>query len=155
MENKYNNVINAYTSIKRGDKDIIILDTDKIKDIATQNAIQDIQRKLDTDFDLSYEVMSDACYFISDLSIEEIQKNDDNLSDKIQSLEVASVYTNTRLSWLNCNNESEIMDIIKEYNNYFEKGRTSNWISVSTACAVWYDNQVKNAVNKLLNYIRN
>jgi len=88
-----------------------------------------------------YEIFSKACDIIANIDISEI--TNDNAEDIINEAEPASVYTSDRLEYLNIWNEDEISDIMKEY----------SIDSISTACAVWYDQQAQNAARLLRDYI--
>jgi len=95
------------------------------------------------DRDIAYEIVSKACDVITD-------KHDQELNDKQLTLDTiaetmdgfASVYTGTRLSYLNHWNQSEISDLLKDFN-----------IDIADACAYWYDNQVHQASTLLLELI--
>ncbi len=143
-EQKLNAVRHAYTTYTKGDKDIQILDTEHVTDMATQNAILDIQHGLDEgiSFDLKYNVMSDACNWI-DENIEKVEdiKDVDNVKDIFDFQ--ANVYTDVRLSWLTKSNQYDISELMKEY----------ELDDISTACAVWYENRVEDAVIDLVSYI--
>ena len=134
-EKKHELISNAYTSIKKGEEYIHILDTDKITDMGTQNAILDIQRELNIGFEMSYEVMADACQELSEIDFRDLE------GTEFQG-EYASVYIYDRLQYLDGNNQDDITDIVKEYS-----------CDIQTACAVWYDNQVNNACEALRAYI--
>lgn len=133
---KYNKVINAYTTMQKGENTIHILDTDYIKDMATQNAILDIQRWLETEFEIGYEIMADACACISDVPYKDLSKVD------FYETETSSIYTAVRLDYLSTHNEGEISELVKEYD-----------CDIQTACAIWYNNKVAEACNALIDYI--
>lgn len=138
---KLESIKNAYCLHKRGNEDIHILDTDKL-DTATQNALLDIQRGLETDFDISYEIMADACDLFSDIeTIEDLE--DEASTDTANEAEPSSVYIGVRLSYLSVNNQQEVSDIMKEYSTE----------DIATACAIWYDNKVREAYSVLRDYI--
>ena len=91
--------------------------------------------------DISYEITAKACGIIGDLTPEEIEEDND---DHFYEMETASVWNSDRLSYLNVNNEQEIADKMKEL----------SLDSISTACAVWYDDQVRSVVLSLIDYIK-
>ena len=136
---RYNLISNAYTSMKKGDKDISILDTEIISDMATQNAILDIQRDLDAEFELSYEIMAEACSIINELDMNELSEADFFAEADSR----ANVYTYTQLSYLNVKNEAEISDLIKD----------EAITSIAQACSIWYSQKVSEACQALSDYI--
>lgn len=115
--------------------------TTKERDIdeTIKDAMLNIQHDIEAgDFDLSYEIMASACGVIADIDLSDLNEAE------LNETETASVYTATRLSYANNSNQSDISDIAKEYN-----------VDFATACAVWYDNQVRNACEQLRDYIIN
>lgn len=128
----------AYTTTKKGDKDIYILDTDHVTDMATQNAIQDIQRKLGVSFELSYEIMAAACDSIAGVQPEDFAEVD--MWEVAQ--EPASVYTWDRLQYLDINNQADISELVR-----------THAVDIATACAVWYNDKVVEACEALRTYI--
>lgn len=89
-------------------------------------------------FDLSYEIMAKACDVVSQQDIEELAGD-----DGFYEAEEASVYTAERLSYLNIHNQQDISDKMKEY----------DCEDIQTACAYWYDEQVRSACEQLRDYI--
>ena len=69
-------------------------------------------------------------------------KNKKELQEYIQDNynDYASVYTYDRLQYLNNSNDSDIAEYIRNY--------ALN--DVSTACAIWYSEQVNNAISLIL-----
>ena len=99
-------------------------------------------------FELSYEIMQHATRILSDMLIDEtIDFSSDDITDTLQERTngTANVYTAVRLSWLTPTNEDDIFEILKEYST----------IDISTACAIWYDQQVYNACDNLVPVIIN
>ena len=136
----------AYTTMKKGDKDISILDTDVITDTATQNAILDIQRNLNVDFEISYEIMADACHIIAEKTLTGTDRDSltgDDLDFFADADSQANVYTAVQLSYLNNENESEISDLMKD----------EAITSIAQACSVWYSQKVAEACEALKAYI--
>ena len=86
----YEEVANGYCTIKKGDKDIYIIDTEKVS-AGTQEALRNIQQELGAPFELSYEIMASACACISDIELKDLEKAEFDT-------ETASVYTGERLS---------------------------------------------------------
>lgn len=135
---------NAFTSKKVEDQreSIIIINDLLLGD--NSELMRDMLFKLGEEmgngsFELSYEVMSQACDIMSEvynemeMTGEEYTISDDTIYER--SNDNASVYTATRLSYMNIWNENDIADIMKEYGTE----------SISTACAIWYDKQVQSA----------
>jgi len=142
MENtktKYNAVINCMELQKRDNNDYFAI----IKD-NTEKDLKDLIINMIYDENIggttsqSYDILYDATQNIENFTIEELKDTD---IEDIQDM--ASVYTYDRLAYINNNNEYEIYDILKEY----------NLDNINTACAIWYDTQVKNAMYKLRAYI--
>ena len=90
--------------------------------------------------DLSYEIVSKAIDILVDNS-EDGSLDEDDLMDLCN--DSASVYTATRLSYLNPYNESEISDRIKDFG-----------CDIQTACAMWYDEMVYEVVIKLFEWVK-
>lgn len=77
--------------------------------------------------DKAYEIVSQAV----DIVVE--------WYDEDTSIESASVYTRERLDYLTIYNQDDITNIVKKYN-----------CDIATACAYWYDERVRQAVNLLI-----
>jgi hypothetical protein len=138
-EIKLKELENAYKLQKRGEGYISVINTES----SIHDAIRDIQFNLNQEtgtFELDYEIMDDACNIINDniKNIDELKKAD--FYELAQ--DVASVYTATRLSYLNNQNEAEISDIVKEYE-----------CDIQTACAIWYERQVTRACELIREWI--
>ena len=132
---------NAYVSKKVDDarEQIYIINEKLPKE--TGDAIREIQFKLNEEtgnFELDYDIMNDATIILSEIELEELETSDlyELASD------VASVYTPVRLSFINNNNEQEITDLVNEYET-----------DIETACAIWYDNQVRTACELLRTWV--
>jgi hypothetical protein len=140
MNNKelFDILSNAYEYKKIGDREIRVISEKVAKNI--KDDLLGIQRDLDVGFDLSYEITATACGILYDMDFDDLENAD--FYEKSQ--DTASVYTNERLSVLNCNNQSEISDIQKEYD-----------CDIQTACAVWYEQKVAEACEALREYIQN
>lgn len=127
----------AYVSKQKGEDTIMILNEQS----PVYELVRDVQYKLNRytgSFELNYSIMSDACTAMSEI-------NEDTLEDMDPyelSMDTASVYTATQLSWLNINNQVEIADIVREYET-----------DIGTACAVWYEQQVATACELLRDII--
>ena len=61
---------------------------------------------------------------------------------ELHETETASVYTSTRLSYLNQSNQYDITEVLKECS-----------CDIATACAIWYDRKVAEACEELVAYI--
>lgn len=122
-------------------KEIEVINDELPKEFS--EAIRDIQFKLNEStgiFELDYPIMSMACSLLADVGFEELKD-----TDLVElSNDCASVYTNTRLSYINVNNQQEISDVLREYGND---------VDIATACAVWYERQVIIALDLLLDFI--
>ena len=111
-------------------------------DTNVDNFLSELQRGLDIDFDLSYEVAKDASYILADsTTLEEIEAGTFDPYEACN--DCYSVYTYPRLRLLDANNQAEIGDIMKEYQTY----------DIASACAIWYDTKVREAVEKMITYI--
>lgn len=99
--------------------------------------------------DLDYETFSKACDIVSEIYADTRIEHATNerLIDYIneRSDNTASIYTSTRLSYLNNNNEHDISDVMKEYNT----------VIISTACAIWYEKQVEQAAMRINKWVKN
>ena len=147
-ETKLNLISRAYTTMQKNNETIHILDTDVIKDMATQNAILNIQRNLEVDFELSYKIMANACDIISKKTLNEDETDINSLyyTDLDFYADAdgnANVYTAVQLSYLNIQNESEISEIMKD----------ESIESIAQACTVWYIYKVAEACEALKDYI--
>lgn len=98
----------------------------KLKDLFLQQ--YDVQN-------LDYETFSHACDIVSEIYADKPNATDDEVTEDIyeRSHDSASVYTSTRLSYLNNQNESDISELVKE----------TSYNSIASACAIWYDKQVE------------
>ena len=74
------------------------------------------------------------------MEADELEEDND---DRFYEMENASIWNDDRLGYLNINNEQEIADKMKEL----------SLDSISTACAVWYDDMVRSVMLSLLDYI--
>lgn len=140
-QQKIDSLKSAYTAKEKGDDTIYIISDTTTEE--TTDKLIDIQGSLNASFDLSYEIVAKACDLIAENSDAELN----NGVDGIDPAEVAdgscSLYTAVRLSYLTNTNESEIYDIIKEYST----------TDISTACAIWYENKVSEALQSLIEWI--
>ncbi len=89
--------------------------------------------------DLDYQIFSEACDTVSDIYL---QKQEGDFEDQIYENEFASYMTGERLSYLNIWNEEEIGHHIMTR------------INISTACAIWYDDQVRSACRIINEWIQ-
>ena len=112
--------------------------------IEISKGLRDVIFEIDQEchnLDLSYKIANDALNALNALS--EVDYEDLGDFDQYElDGDFASVYTQTRLGYLNVWNEGDISDLVKEYGN------------INTACAVWYDEQVRGAINLLLDFIK-
>jgi hypothetical protein len=108
--------------------------------------ILEIQKNLDVEFDLSYEVMADACNIIADKTLEGNNRDSlvgDDLDFFADADSTASVYTSIQLSYLGTHNESEISELMKD----------EAITSIAQACSIWYSQKVAEACEMLKEYI--
>ena len=89
--------------------------------------------------DLNYEITAKACELFCDIESIKDLEDEENACEA----EVASVYTADRLAYLNNSNEVEISETMKEY----------DCEDISTGCAIWYDNMVRQAYEEIKNWI--
>jgi|TARA_R100001530_G_scaffold1410_2_gene2566 hypothetical protein len=103
--------------------------------------MKDIQRELADKFrEIDYEIMDSACMVLSDVEDKALEEADTyELSN-----DTASVYNNTRLSYMDIWNQDEVSDIVKELD-----------CDISTACAVWYEQEVARACEMLRSWVLN
>jgi len=93
-------------------------------------------------FDLDYDIMNSALMFLYDVDLKDIKESGDEVDERMYENEYASVYTQTRLGYMNIWNEDEITEKLKEYD-----------CDIQTACAVWYDEAVRSVINQLIDKI--
>lgn len=144
-EARYNAVANAMTTKERGDETIHVYSEDL--DEATREELMRIQCDSGNSFEISHDIMADACAIIDGLTLDgsgsESLTDEDALDLYAEADGSASVYTYTRLQYLDNNNEGEISDIMND------EGITD----ISDACAIWYDRQVESYAEQLREYI--
>lgn len=130
----------AYTVKKVDDeREQITVINDELPEEA-RNAIRDLQFKLNDEtgsFELDYEIMSDACSLLSDIELADLEEAD------LYEHESASVYTSTRLGYLNSNNQGEIGDLMQEM----------GLSDIADGAAYWYDRQVTTAAEMLREWV--
>ncbi len=145
-QNKLEVVSKAYTTMMKGEKEICIIDTDVVKNMGDQNAIMDIQHSLDTEFEISYQIMADACDIIASKTLDGKNRDGLNADDcdfYADADSRANVYTGVQLSYLSVKNEGEISDLMKD----------EAITSIAHACSVWYTQKVVEACMALRSYI--
>ena len=131
---KYNGVKNAFMTMEKNGKDIYIYNEKIAEEV--KEALREIQGELGADFELSYEIMADACGVIGEGDFEDLNDETD------AEIECASIYIADRLAYLSPKNEYDITETMKEHNT-----------DIQTACAIWYDNMVRNAYYQIKDYI--
>ena len=143
MQNKFIAITNAYETKKVADnRDTIAVIKDSVpSDI--KDVLLDIQRNLDVGFDLSYEIVSEACDILSEMGIEKINTDETDFFAEADSR--ANVYTAVQLSYLNLHNESEISELMKD----------ESITSIAQACSIWHSHKVAEACQALTDYIIN
>jgi hypothetical protein len=138
-QQKYDAVVNAMTTRQRGDKEIYTLKEDTAPEVA--KALRDIMYDTGEPLDLAYEMLNSAVYVISDIELSELENG--NAEDRLNEIESASVYTGVRLSYLNNANQADISAIMKDY----------SLDDIATACAVYYDEKVREMITALATFI--
>jgi len=146
---KFEAITNAYELKHRDidDKDIQIIKKNIPEEV--HDALLDIQRNLEVGFEISYDIVSDACDIIHDrLTPDEAEKEDEDIistSDLLDhnGIETASCYTSEQLRYISSTNQHEISDIIKE----------CELDDIASAAAIWYDRKVEEACIALIDYI--
>lgn len=90
--------------------------------------------------DLSYEIAHRACGAIEDIELDDLKDDDFDLNEAVG--EVANVYIWERLAYLNTKNQDEITEEMRSFD-----------CDIQTACAIWYNDIVLQAVETLRKYI--
>lgn len=99
--------------------------------------VQDVMYENDQhDFELDYDIMDDALMFLSEIELKDLSPDIDIYE---YDNEFASIYTATRLSYLNVWTQDEISEKQKEFE-----------CDIAEACAVWYNEQVTNVIHALI-----
>lgn len=129
---KYNQIANAFKI--HGDKEIYVF-SDEVND-EVKKMIQNIMYDNIENFDLAYEVAGKACEYIANTPLEKLQEAN------TYEAEHASVYTATRLSYLNVQNQYDITEVLKECE-----------CDIQEACAIWFDRAVQVIAENLIAYI--
>lgn len=133
METKIQNVVNSMRI--KDNKALITYNTDiKLKDLYLDLIYsQNIGGNIETGYNLCYEA---KCFFEDETSetIDELQESLEGYYD------FASVYDSELQSYLNINNEQEIAETMKEY----------NLDSISQACAIWFENKVREIIGIII-----
>lgn len=143
-QQKFELVSTAYESIKKGEEDIYIL-SEKLQG-EERDVIMNIQIDLDAGFELSYEIMAEACGIISDKTLTGEGRDSltgDDLDFYADADSRANVYTAVQLSYLTANNEGEISDLMQD----------ESITSIAQACSAWYTAKVVEACEALKDYI--
>lgn len=85
--------------------------------------------------DIQYQIFSTACDIVHDI-YESDDKDYESIEDRIydSSPDSGSIWNAERLAYLDVWNEEDIADIVREMS-----------VSISGACAYWYDRQVEQA----------
>jgi len=137
-EEKYKALVNAMELKTRDDKSEFYAFTDSVNRELIDLFLENYEVR-DTD----YQIFSKAIDCMADLELEDILKDDFDVYEAVN--DVCSVYNSDRLALLNIWNDIEITDILKEY----------ECSEISTACAVWFDREVQNAVSLIISkYIK-
>ena len=91
------------------------------------------------DLDLSYDILDKALNALYDLEYEDVIKEDFDVYEHYDRY--ASVYNSDLLRYLNTWNEDEIYQCM-------------HGSSISEACAYWFDNQVQETIQSIINAIK-
>ena len=93
--------------------------------------------------DLDYKIWHNACDIISGLEFETLKGENDDSFDIYEIVDSeASPYNSDRLEYLNIWNEEEITEKVRD-----------NDCNISEACAYWYDEQVRDVVSIIRDWI--
>lgn len=130
----YETLVNCVEQRKRdNDDEFYCLKDNTPEDI--KRLLQDAVYENDQhDFDLNYEMLNDALNELNEVEFEDLARYDVYDSES----EFASVYTAVRLGYLSIWNQDEITEKLKECE-----------CDIQTACAVWYDEQVKQLIQTI------
>jgi len=101
--------------------------------------------------DIDYQIFNTACDIISEVYANEAEQqrenkdereNEERITDCIEEAtnDSASLYTSSRLDYLNTWNQDEIAMIVR-----------SAQVDIADACAMWYEQQVKQAAFTIIN----
>lgn len=116
-----------------------------IKDSVPTNiaqALKDIVYRKENGFDIPYMMLDDALNILYSIELDRIL--DDSFSIYDYDGDIGSVYTSDQLEYLNLNTQQEISDIMREY----------DLTDIASACAYWYDQEVRDMVQEIINYIK-
>ena len=89
--------------------------------------------------DLGYEITAKALDIMAEVDFNDLPRFD---AFELEQ-DMASVYTAERLGYINVSNQSEISDVMRDYDAE----------DIATAAAIWYDDKVKNTAMTLRNKI--
>ncbi len=139
-------VIDAFETSKKDNGDEYETVSSTIPEEA-QKAVRDIVFEIDqegADFETAYEIVSRACTEIMDNegAIEESEAKDEIEGFEEWGDNSASVYTETRLGYLNMYNQDDITSKVKDFG-----------CAIQEACAYWYDEKARLAIDRLMRYI--
>ena len=108
------------------------------------NTLSDLTRNIESgNFDLDYKILQSTLAYLDDNDLELDDLLNDNFEMNYNFDGFASIYTNERLSFLNCNNQSEITQVLKEIE-----------CDIQEACAYWYDQKVESAIYTLRDILK-
>lgn len=138
IKEKFENIAEAMEVKKRADESEYTCFSDKADERLKSIFLEHYEVR-----NLDYKIFSNACDVIADLTLEQLQgENDDSFDIYDVTDNQASYYNSDRLEYLNIWNEEEIADKVRQYE-----------CSISEACAYWYDEQVRDAVSIIRDYI--
>lgn len=140
MDEKIKNIINSTELKKRDDETEYYAITDNcektLKDLYLKMIYED---NVGGKQDLSYQIINEATIFFDELDEEKASLK--TISEQLDEYQDFATTRNVeQLEMLNNYNEHEIADILKDY----------SCKNISTACAIWYENQVKQVIGEII-----
>jgi hypothetical protein len=105
--------------------------------------LKDIVYNKNNGFDIPYMMLDDALNILYSIELDRIL--DDSFDIYNYDGDIGSVYTSDQLEYLNLNTQQEISDIMREY----------DLTDIASACSYWYDQEVRDMVNEIIDYIKN
>lgn len=144
----YTQLQSSMSSREEADRKTIYYITDTVTDKSLKDTLINIvYDDLECNNDIAYSILNSAINVFDDIDYEDIPSSQDDFDTYLYKNEdeYASYYTATRLSYLDVNNENDIAAIIKDY----------EFQSISEAAAYWYDDQVRNTLYTLYDFIIN
>lgn len=122
----------------------ILFSKDETLEKEVYNLLSDLTRNIESgNFDLDYKILQSTLAYLDDNDLELDDLLNDNFEMNYNFAGFASIYTNERLSFLNCNNQEEITQALKETDS-----------DIQNACAYWYDQKVEKTIYSLRDILK-